>query len=182
VRSEADPAERRTHRVLLVREWDEQMSGSGCCGRIGGLGSDLCHPEDFAPVRERMEAMGAVYRALRKAIPGADITVVDTRNWAWLVPAVVRDARRSGLSWPAVARQVVGATTPASVVVDGVVVSSGIVPEPAAAVAAVLDRIRDQGWPTWGGAGDPTQLADHSIQPLVGRPVKSVDAGTTSLS
>jgi hypothetical protein len=129
------------HRVLLVREWDEQMSGSGCCGRIGGLGTELCHPEDFAPVRDRMEAMGAVYRALREALPDADVTVVDTRNWAWLVPAVVRDARRSGLSWAAAARQVVRATTPASVVVDGVVVSAGRVPAPADAVRAVLAQV-----------------------------------------
>lgn len=127
--------------MLLVREWDEQMSGSGCCGRIGGLGTEFCHPEDFAPVRERMEAMGAVYRALRVALPDADLTVVDTRNWVWLVPAVVRDGRRTGLSWPEVARQIVRATTPASIVVDGVVVCSGTVPEPDDAVEAVLGRI-----------------------------------------
>lgn len=129
---------RPAHRVLLVREWDEQMSGSGCCGRIGGLGTEFCHPEDFVPVRERMEAMGGVYRALRVALPDADVTVVDPRNWAWLVPAVVRDARRSGLSWPAAVREVVRATTPASIVVDGVVVCQGGVPDPADAVRAVL--------------------------------------------
>lgn len=127
----------RSHRVLLVRQWDEQMGGSGCCGRLGGVTTDLASGDDYADAREQMEDMGAVYRALREQFPDVDVTVVDGRNWAWLVPAVARDARTSGCGWAEVARQVNRATTPASIVVDGVVVSAGRVPPVDDAVAAV---------------------------------------------
>lgn len=136
----------RTHRVLLVRQWDEQLGGSGCCGRLGGVTTDLACGDDYAHAREGMEEMGAVYRALHEQFPDVDVTIVDSRNWAWLVPAVVRDARASGCGWMAVARQVNRATTPASIVVDGVVVSAGQVPTAAEAVAAVRQRLRDARW------------------------------------
>lgn len=58
------------HQVVLVRPWDQQMSGSGCCGRLGGLGNELGNEEDFAPQRCDMESMGVVYRALRGPVPG----------------------------------------------------------------------------------------------------------------
>jgi hypothetical protein len=133
------------HRVLLVREWDSQMGGSGCCGRLGDGYEGLGRTDDYAHARVCMESMGEVYRALREACPDLDVTVVDTRNWAWLVPAVVKDGRRSGLSWPRVAREVVRATTPASVVLDGVVLASGQVPAPADAVDAVRARLAGAG-------------------------------------
>ncbi len=132
----------RSHRVLLVRQWDEQMGGSGCCGRLGGVTTDLASGDDYAHAREQMEDMGAVYRALREQFPDVDVTVVDGRNWAWLVPAVARDARATGCGWVEVARQVNRATTPASVVVDGVVVSAGQVPSVADAVTAVRAGLR----------------------------------------
>lgn len=131
----------RTHRVLLVREWDSQHGSSGCCGRLGGVDTELGRAEDYAHARATMVEMGGVYRALREAFPDVDVTVVDPRNWIWLWPAVYRDARACGLGpWQA-ARQSAAAGGPATVVVDGVVVSAREVPDPQRAVALVADRI-----------------------------------------
>ena len=130
---------RAPHRVVLVREWDEQHSGSGCCGRLGGMG-ELGGAVDYAATRATMERMGEVYRALRRELgSGAvDIQVVDPRNTAWLVPVVYRDARRIGLSRRVAWRNVFAATSPSAVVCDGEVLFRGEPPSPDAAVDAVL--------------------------------------------
>lgn len=132
------------HRVLLVREWDEQASGSGCCGRLGSevassltdrTGSD----DPYAHTRADMEGFGAVYRALseRYSDEQLDLTVVDPRNAVWLAPTVWRDARRRGLSAGEALRQVLGGTASRALVCDGVALIRGEVPSPDDAVAAV---------------------------------------------
>ena len=51
--------------VILIREWERQMSASGCCGRLEGdflqRRGERCFPER----RAVMEAMGPLYRDLR---------------------------------------------------------------------------------------------------------------------
>jgi hypothetical protein len=128
------------HRVLLVREWDGQMGGSGCCGRLGSDVVGALHDhadEPYAHTRADMERMGAVYRALRERFDEdeVEITVADPRNTVWLLPAVWHDARRRGLAVPAALRQVNAATAACAVTCDGVVVATD--PEPGEAVAAV---------------------------------------------
>lgn len=125
---------------MLVREWDQQMGGSGCCGR---LGSDTvaalrdAAADPYARARADMRRMGAVYEALRARFPPdqVELVVADPRNTAWLLPAVWRAARRRGLSVRAALRQVNAATATCAVSCDGVVVATD--PDPAEAVAAV---------------------------------------------
>jgi hypothetical protein len=116
------------------------MSGSGCCGRLGGIGNDLGREEDFAPARAGMEAMGAVYRALRADLPEdeVELTVVDPRNTIWLIPRIVRDARRRGVRGAALWGEVRRGTANGAVVVDGRAVCTGELPPP----AEVLARVR----------------------------------------
>lgn len=86
------------HHLILIREIDEQLSGSGCCGRVEGdlrqwVGArDRCF---FPGRRALMDAFGAVYRAV-KAEFGEEVrvSVVDPRNQVSLVPMIVRDAVR----------------------------------------------------------------------------------------
>ena len=65
--------------VILIREWETQMSSSGCCGRLEGdflvqQGGERCFPER----RSAMEAMGPLYRDLRTRYGDAlEITVAD---------------------------------------------------------------------------------------------------------
>lgn len=127
------------HRVLLVREWDVQMGSSGCCGRLGGPASDLCEADSFSRARVGMEAMGAVYRALLAEFGDErlELTVVDPRNTAAIVPIIYRDARRRGLSVRQALQQVRRGVATGAVVLDGKVLRSGGLPTPDEAVAAV---------------------------------------------
>jgi hypothetical protein len=127
-----------THRVLLVREWDAQHTGSGCCGRVGGS-YELCDPGDFARSRAEMVRTGAVYEALHAAFGDElELTVVDPRNTMWMIPVVYRDARRRGLGYREALRQVVRSSANGALVVDGKVGFDGKVPpSPVEAVAAV---------------------------------------------
>lgn len=129
------------HRILLVREWDSQVGSSGCCGRLGGLTNELGDPATYAHTRAGMEAMGAVYRALRAELPGVELSVVDPRNTVWLVPTIWRDARRRGMSRNEAWSQVRRGTSTTAVLVDGRVLFAGRVPTPDEAVTAVLGEL-----------------------------------------
>lgn len=139
---------RPPHRVLLVREWDQQVGGSGCCGRLNtaSIGA-ICETADspFARSRIDMEKVGEVYRALRERFPPdqVELTVVDPRNTLWLLPTIWRDARRRGLPVSAALRQVSRATSACALVCDGAVLLTD--PTPQEAVAAVeADLLRDE--------------------------------------
>lgn len=127
------------HRVVLVREWDAQTSSSGCCGRLGGVHNELGEADTYAHVRSDMEAMGAVYRAIRAEWPAdeVEVSVVDPRNMVWLLPAIWRDGRRRGLSPAEAWREIRHGIAQNAIVVDGKVVLAGTAPHPAEALAAV---------------------------------------------
>ena len=130
----------RRRRVVLVRQWDSQHTGSGCCGGFGGTDGELGCDAEFADARALMERMGAVYRALRAELGDAvDVEVVDPRNTAWLVPALWRDARRAGGSRADAWRTVRRGSADGAVVADGRVLSTGEPPSPDAVVDAVLE-------------------------------------------
>ena len=134
---------RPLHRILLVREWDSQTSGSGCCGRLGGEHCDVGHPDTFARSRSLMETMGGIYRALRRELPRdtIEITVVDPRNMVWLIPAIVRDGLRRGLGAGDLWRELNNGIRNGAIVVDGRALSAADYPEPDAAVDAVLREL-----------------------------------------
>ena len=132
------------HRIILVREWDAQLAASGCCGRLGGENSELGDKDTFAANRCEMEAMGEVYRALRAELfdEDAEITVVDPRNMVWLIPALLKDARKRGLglkeTWSHLRRGV----SYTAIIVDGKTLFSGRIPPVENAVGAVKKEIR----------------------------------------
>ncbi|WP_370324710.1 hypothetical protein [Euzebya sp.] len=130
-------------RIILVREWDSQHTGSGCCGTIGGIHDELGGGSDYAHCRVLMDRMGAVYRALRAALGAAvAIEVVDPRNTFWLLPALWRDARRRGATWAEAWRTVRQGTANGAIVADGRVLSVGPPPDPAAVVTKVEGLLR----------------------------------------
>ncbi len=130
------------HRVVLVREWDEQMSGSGCCGRLGGEGTDLGEAATYADTRLGMEQMGIVYRALRAAFDEEQlaIEVVDPRNMVYLLPALIADARRRGLRGRQIWHLLRRGVRQHAVIVDGLLVHPGGVPPDAEYVVAAVRR------------------------------------------
>ncbi len=134
---------RMTHRIILVREWDSQTAASGCCGRLGGENTELGDPNTYRHNREEMEKMGAVYRALREDLfdEEVEITVVDPRNVVWLIPSVLRDARKRGLTIRDIFRQINRGVSYNAVILDGKVLFSGHVPTPDDAVSAVRSEL-----------------------------------------
>jgi len=72
---------KRAPSVILIREWEAQVSGSGCCGRLEG---DFLQCESQPVAAERravMERMGPLYTSLRQRFGDtAVIDVVDPRN------------------------------------------------------------------------------------------------------
>jgi hypothetical protein len=132
------------HRVVLVRGARSAGGGGGggcCSGDVrpfdegGGHGGEHCHdrPDDEAAV---------IYRALRAALPDdVDVEIVAPSNWVFLLPELLRGGRRRGLHGPALGRSVRSGIAVSSLLVDGVPVSSGGFPSPAAAVDLVRARL-----------------------------------------
>lgn len=121
-------------RVVLVRGARTAGGGGGCCsGDVRPFDEGGSH-RHVAPG----DRVAAVYRALRARLP-ADVVieVVSPSNWLWLVPALVTAGRQRGLRGAALRRSVRAGLAVESLVVDGAVLASGELPDPAAAVAAV---------------------------------------------
>ena len=129
------------HHLILIREMDQQMSGSGCCGRVEGdlRGWVGAGSECFFPGRRAlMDRFGAVYRAVKAEFgPAVRVTVVDPRNQISLVPMVVRDAFRYRVPALTAARSLLSASV-CSALFDGQLLFRREVPP----VAQVLDLIR----------------------------------------
>lgn len=125
--------------VLLVREWEGQTSGSGCCGRLEGDLPFCGETRSFAPERRAvMERMGPLYRSLKSRFgPGIALEVVDPRNVSLLF-LLVRDFWRYGVGL-GTALRTLGRIPIQAVVVNGRIVARGEWPE-ADEVAALLER------------------------------------------
>jgi hypothetical protein len=123
--------------VILVREWEQQMSSSGCCGRLEGdtlsWGGEQC----FAERRRIMEKVGELYRAVRDRHGDAvEIRIVDPRNLPALIPTLVGEFRRYGVPLREALRTVFGLKVN-SVVVNGRLASQKGLPDVAHLLALV---------------------------------------------
>jgi hypothetical protein len=128
--------------VILVREWEQQMSGSGCCGRLEGDFAVFGGERVFAERRAVMEGMGPVYRALRDRFGGSvDVQVIDPRNVSLLL-LLVRDfwAFRVGLG---TALSTLFRLPKQGVVINGVLVDRSARPDPDR-VADIVGRLAAQ--------------------------------------
>lgn len=115
--------------VLFVREWEQQMSSSGCCGRLEGdflnWNGSSCFPER----RRIMEEAGSVYREIREKYGDTvELRIVDPRNWPALLPILVRDFRRHHVPIREALKTLTGLTVNA-LVVNGRLVSQGDWPD-----------------------------------------------------
>jgi len=130
--------------VILVREWEQQMSSSGCCGRLQGdlLGDGKTRV--FAERRRIMEAMGPLYRAL-KARFGEDVElmVVDPRNFVSLIPRLIRDFICYHVPLSHAFATLSGYST-LTVIVNGYIYARGAWPD-ADILARDLERLRHEG-------------------------------------
>ncbi|UFJ40247.1 hypothetical protein LOK74_19760 [Brevibacillus humidisoli] len=84
--------------VLFVREAEQQMSNSGCCGRLSGDLINLSEVTGERLFRERrqiMEEMGLLYRRLDEQFgEQVELDVIDPRNIILFVVVLWRQWRR----------------------------------------------------------------------------------------
>lgn len=136
--------------VILVREWEQQMSSSGCCGRLEGDFLNVGGTPCFLERRREMEGAGALYRALRGEFGEAiELRVVDPRNWLSLLPILIRDFLRFDVTLRSGWATLTGMTVNAAVV-NGRLLSRGPWPDLDQVVRAVA-----QGIPSSQGTGVP---------------------------
>ena len=130
--------------VILIREWEAQLSGSGCCGRLEG---DFLARDGEPIFRERragMEAMAPLSRALRERFGEAiELQVLDPRNPA-LFFLLLRDfwAFRVGL---VEALKTIGRLPIQAVVLNGKLLSRGEWPDPLEVVEILEEAISASG-------------------------------------
>lgn len=137
-------------RVLLIREWEGQLSSSGCCGRIEGqflqAAQGSRRERRFPEQRRNVEGAGQLYRALTERYGDEiEVRVVDPRNLVNLVPTLLRDAWRHGAG-PAAAIRSLFSISVQSVVVNGRLVARGEWP-PVSVVCRALEGASESSGP-----------------------------------
>jgi hypothetical protein len=123
--------------ILLIREWEGQTSGSGCCGRLEG---DFLVCGESQPVahgqRSIMERMGPLYMTLKRRLgDSAEIEVIDPRNVS-LFFFLLRDFWRYRVGFGQALRTLFGIPVLA-VVVNGRIVARGEWPDAETVLALV---------------------------------------------
>lgn len=131
--------------VLLVREADMQMSGSGCCGRIEGDARFWTDEGCVFPERRRlMEEMGKIYVELTEHFGDrVRVEVVDPRN-LFSYTALLWRARKKGIRFRAFWANWVKGFNSAAVIVDGEVLAAGKVPVSRSVIKAVNRALADR--------------------------------------
>jgi hypothetical protein len=128
--------------IILIRETEEQVAGSGCCGKFEGDFARFAGKWIFPERRQIKESMGAVTRWLKEEFGNAiELTIVDPRNQLYLFPKIVRDVWRFRPSLAAALRSVCLAFSFPAVLVNGAVKFSRRVPAREEILHAVLAAI-----------------------------------------
>lgn len=85
--------------VILIREKAEQLTGSGCCGKVDAHALPPAAAE-FSHNRADQRRCGYLHQTIRKLFPDSDgadhvtIVTVDPRNQLYLTAKIVRDIWR----------------------------------------------------------------------------------------
>ncbi|MFW6125035.1 MAG: hypothetical protein ACOC46_02705 [Pirellulales bacterium] len=113
--------------VILVRESAEQLTGSGCCGKLEGDNASRNGEALFADSRRHQQHMGRLYRAVREHFQPeqVDVIEVDPRNQLYLSARLLRDVVRFRPRLRDGVRTALQAFSLPAVVVNGRVVASG---------------------------------------------------------
>lgn len=134
--------------VILIRENAEQLTGSGCCGKLDGDLSVLNCPDVFEHARTHQRDLGVLHRAVRKFFPPRDgrelvsVVTVDPRNQLYLLSKLWRDVATYRPGLRSALRTGLELFALPAVVVNGRVLASGTSLEPDALcheIARLLD-------------------------------------------
>jgi hypothetical protein len=115
--------------VILIREFAQQLTGSGCCGKIIGSDRTLRGRELFQLTRKHQLELGVLHQAVRKFFPQLDgrdrvaVVVVDPRNQLYLIPKLLGDVLRYRPGWLAGLQTALQMFSLPAVVVNGRIIS-----------------------------------------------------------
>lgn len=111
--------------VVLVRELPQQVTGSGCCGKLIGQNARCAPGDPFAEARQVQARFGVYHRAVRAFFSPEQVSIVtvDPRNQLYLSAKLWRDVfvYRPGLR--AGLRSLFQVFSPPAVVVNGQVLT-----------------------------------------------------------
>jgi hypothetical protein len=107
--------------VILIREAPEQMTGSGCCGKLEGDSLAFTADDVFPDARRGQREWGVLYRTLREFFPPDRVSVVtvDPRNQLFLLPKLWHDVCYYRPGWRAGLRTLLQWFSLPAVVVNG---------------------------------------------------------------
>ena len=126
----------------MIREAAEQITGSGCCGKLEGDNSRFRGDWVFAESRQVEEKTGEVARWLWEEFGDAiELTIVDPRNQLYLFPKIVRDVLCFRPQFGAALRSVCMAFSCPAILINGTVKFSRRIPERQEVVQAVDEAI-----------------------------------------
>lgn len=123
------PPSRPPVSVILIREHAEQLTGSGCCGKLEGDNALVGGRPVFALARRGQQQMGVLHRAVREFFPPRDgrelvaVEVVDPRNQLYLWPKLIGDVLRYRPGLSAGLRTIAQFFALPAVIVNGRVIS-----------------------------------------------------------
>ncbi len=126
--------------VIFVREWEQQMSGSGCCGRLAGDVLVANGEHIFAERRAVMEGMGAALSRhqarIRRRVWMSSSSIRAIRSRSCQGSCAIYGATGSGIR--AALRTLSGIAIP-TVIVNGRIFSRGVWPDTAATIGYLRD-------------------------------------------
>jgi hypothetical protein len=113
--------------VILIRENAEQMTGSGCCGKLQGDDPVMRTHHLFQQTRTHQHELGVLHRAVREFFnDGGErvaIVTVDPRNQLYLTAKLCRDVLRYRPGWRPGLRTLLQLFSLPAVIVNGRVLS-----------------------------------------------------------
>lgn len=130
--------------LILVREWDQNVASSRCCGRTDGEFLFGSGDPTFPERRERMEGAGVLYRAVQERFGDeVELRIVDPRNFVSLIPLLLRDFFRYRVP-PREALATLSGFTVNSVILNGRLRSRGEWPDAEWLTLHVAAAVRDR--------------------------------------
>ncbi|MFN4260631.1 MAG: hypothetical protein ACK4RK_15150 [Gemmataceae bacterium] len=139
--------------ILLICERAEQLTGSGCCGKLEGDNA-LLPNELFHETRQHQVAFGVLHRSVRQffgqEVEQGVITMdsVDPRNQLYLVPRLWRDVWKYRPGWKAGLATALQLFTLPAVIVNGRVLSRQGRIDPDALCHVIAEFLRPPGTDT----------------------------------
>jgi hypothetical protein len=132
--------------IILIRETDAQMTGSGCCGKLVGDSAKFSDKYVFAETRKIKQDMGEIVQALSQSFgENVEITIVDPRNQLYLYPKIIKDLWKFRPSMKSILKGIFMMISVPSIVINGEVCYSRKIPRTREIVERVANLLAMNG-------------------------------------